>query len=91
MCNSRSFAQLEENPNTTADEVRETLSNYVGCGAAIIGEVVINLVRKTKPSTQEIASMVAEAKIGFWDQAKRGFHHDADEYKKLALYLILMQ
>lgn len=85
----RSFAQLVESDEViTAKELKEVLHDYVVSGATINARVVIALIERTVPSSEDRVELTEDAKNGFWNQTQRNFPSDADEYKKVVLYLI---
>ncbi len=84
---ARTFAELQNDPNATAQEVVETLEDYANSGAAIKSSVVIELIDRTRPGEDGRSKMRDSAQKGKEDQARRRFPDDASEYARVSRHL----
>jgi hypothetical protein len=86
------FVQLRNDDKTTAADVVKELRASVEIGALIPGYIVVELIKRTNPSTEERAElhMLAERGIRkvrtacYSEEAKQ---HESAKYKEIVEYL----
>ena len=70
----KSFAQLVSEPAVSGDELVSTLEDYADIGAAIRGDVVLDLVGRTELTTTHLESLHTAAIRGLTEQARNRLH-----------------
>jgi len=91
-----SFAELEQKSQVTAEELKETLRDYVEGGAPILAGVVISIMERTELSPQDLQELKQIAQTGVEKQGgddsevpyrHRAANRDKREYGKVVQYI----
>jgi hypothetical protein len=93
MTETVSFADLEQKESITTAEVTVVLQEYAESGSAIIGRVVVDLLRKTRPTVKEKMLLIKYARTGMEMQGRvcrtpESRNKNVGEYQKVLTYLM---
>jgi len=83
-----SFADLEQRETVSPRDLLDTLQDYAETGAAILGQVVANIVWRTELSVDELSEISSLATIG---EAKHRANEKPAEMKEAYQFQILVE